>query len=336
MDFFQELKSKTILSQDDINNFKDYINKKYKDSKADKKQAVLKNSINFVINRDLTILQVNKKDETIDYLIETVLFKNQEDLSADKIFERIIANDKPSDNLFQGLSQWINGMLATSLEAKHIKNYYHKKYQSQSTPTVKNKLNFPLGLLLVAIGIYSLSFIPLLPNYVGVSQVNSEADLKISISDKNLRNYSIINRNFPDYFQYRDINKKSLETYLASKKSKLAGQPYFSQILTTSQEFNLNPLLLFAIAGHEQGFVPIDHPRSQEIINNPFNVFESWQDYNTDLEDSSRIAARTLVNILRDLPPLIDPFYWINGKYAQDPHWWQGVRSIFWTLEEIS
>jgi len=137
----------------------------------------------------------------------------------------------------------------------------------------------------------------------------------------------------PDYFTYKNIDETKLKTYLKSRNSLLEEEPYFSSIINTAREFDLNPLILFSIAGHEQGFVPKSNPLSSQIANNPFNVFISWQEYNTDIVDSSQIAARTVINLSKDRPDEVDPFQWINRKYAEDQNWWKGVRSIFERLE---
>ena len=110
--------------------------------------------------------------------------------------------------------------------------------------------------------------------------------------------------------------------------------PYFSAIIRASKEFNLNPHILFAITGQEQSFVPKNHENANKIANNPFNVFHSWQEYNTDIYDSSRIAARTVINLSKDKPTNIDIFDWINNKYAFDKKWGKGVKEIFETLNE--
>src|SRR5690606_7833302 len=120
--------------------------------------------------------------------------------------------------------------------------------------------------------------------------------------------------------------------YLESKSSVLADQPYFDAIISAAEDFDLHPVLLFAITGQEQGFVPKTNKQHKEIANNPFNVFHSWQDFNTNIEQSAEIAARTVFNLSKDRPDDVDPFTWINRKYAEDPKWSDGVRSIFATI----
>lgn len=134
--------------------------------------------------------------------------------------------------------------------------------------------------------------------------------------------------------QYRQVDKKSLIQYLSRKGSLLCEEPYYSSIIQASIEYNLNPLLLFAIAGQEQSFVPRNARNAQLIANNPFNVYGSWQVYNTNILDSSRTAANLIVTLNKNRPPSIDPIVWINTKYAEDKKWNVGVKKLLEELEK--
>lgn len=140
----------------------------------------------------------------------------------------------------------------------------------------------------------------------------------------------------PDRLRYDDIDAKAVKAYLRSRDSLLADEPYFGAIVASAREFDVNPLLLFAITGQEQGFVPRTGKQSRQIVNNPFNVFHSWQEYNTDIADSSEIAARTIARRIAKRPEGHEPFEWLNLTYAEDPAWSEGVRSIFDKLATLS
>lgn len=137
-------------------------------------------------------------------------------------------------------------------------------------------------------------------------------------------------------FRYIEINSFELKKFLNSKNSLLAEDPYFSAIISTAKEYDLNPLMLFAITGQEQSFVPKDSKDAHKIANNPFNVYHSWKEYNTNIEDTCKIASVTIINICKDLPNNIDTFEWINKTYAEDKKWAKGVKSIFENLSSIS
>jgi hypothetical protein len=157
-------------------------------------------------------------------------------------------------------------------------------------------------------------------------------DLVNQIALKNAKN-NFPNVYLPEYLKYQTIDEDNLKSYLSSRNSLLSKDPYFSTIMSTAREFNLNPILLFAITGQEQDFVPVNTPSAYKIANNPFNVYHSWQEYNTDIKDSSRIAARTIINLSENRPKENNPFMWIGKKYAEDSNWGNEVQAIF---EEIN
>jgi hypothetical protein len=133
----------------------------------------------------------------------------------------------------------------------------------------------------------------------------------------------------PAMLQYKDVNRERLVQYLDSKDSMLSESEYMEPIFDAAKQFDIDPLLLFAITGQEQAFVPRSHKKAEQIINNPFNVFHSWQEYNTTIRKSAEVAARTIARLSKDRPSGTDPFTWINREYAEDPHWADGVRSIW-------
>lgn len=142
----------------------------------------------------------------------------------------------------------------------------------------------------------------------------------------------------PEDLQYKAVNVQKLKAWLDKRNSKLADDPYTMGIINAGQKINVNPLLLFAITGQEQSFVPRNTQSVDRIINNPFNVYHSWYEYNTNIEDSATIAARTIVNLSKGRPEGVNPILWINlrggeGGYAEDENWWIGVTKFFTQLK---
>lgn len=133
----------------------------------------------------------------------------------------------------------------------------------------------------------------------------------------------------PNEYTYHPVNTVELKEWLQSRSSLLAEEPYFSAILDAAERNNLNPLLLFAITGQEQAYVPKEKKNAKQIANNPFNVHHSWQAYNTGISDSAHIASKTILSISRTRPDGAHPIQWLNTRYAEDPEWWVGVNSIF-------
>ncbi|WP_123054214.1 SH3 domain-containing protein [Clostridium sp. JN-1] len=135
---------------------------------------------------------------------------------------------------------------------------------------------------------------------------------------------------------YLNINQDKLKQFLKQNNSLLASEPYFSSIISTASQYNLNPLILFAIAGSEQSFVPSNTLDASKIANNPFNVHGSWQQYNTNISDSSGIAARTVINLSKGMPQDSNLFSYIGPKYAEDSNWGNKTYSIFKQLSSIA
>ena len=189
-------------------------------------------------------------------------------------------------------------------------------------------------LALMILSLYSLNYLGINTDMIKNKFKNKSTASKnhmpsIDIDDFYVKDVMSYHPYLPEYLNYKNIDQGKLLAFLNTKDSILAEEPYFSAIIKSSKEFNLNPHILFAITGQEQSFVPKNHEDAQKIANNPFNVFHSWQEYNTDIYDSSRIAARTVINLAKDKPSDIDIFDWINSKYAEDKNWGKGVKEIF-------
>ncbi|CAM3524471.1 hypothetical protein [Marinicrinis lubricantis] len=137
------------------------------------------------------------------------------------------------------------------------------------------------------------------------------------------------NSSLPADYRYRDIDEHDLRTWLNERNSLLSESPYFDAIVLSAKQAHIHPYVLFAVTGQEQGFVPRDRKDADRMANNPFNVYHSWMEYNTTIEDSSRIAAKTINNLSRNRPNHIPVLQWVNRKYAEDPNWWIGVESLF-------
>ncbi|NMM63846.1 hypothetical protein HBE96_14405 [Clostridium sp. P21] len=214
----------------------------------------------------------------------------------------------------------------SKISNSNLKSFKHFK--------LNNKVIIICSVIILAVIFYPVSKI--------VYSMSSKSNFKFysfkekSVSQSLLQstNSKFSNAHLPEYMRYKNINETKLKRFLTGRKSLLAKEPYFSTIMSVGKEFNLNPLVLFAITGQEQSFVPEDAKFASKIANNPFNVFHSWQEYNTDIKDASKIAARTVINLSKDMPKGSDPFLWVGKNYAEDKNWGKGVEAIFKDLSE--
>lgn len=136
-------------------------------------------------------------------------------------------------------------------------------------------------------------------------------------------------------YGYQAINISSVYTYLNKRDSMLTSSDYLTFIDNSAAASDLNPLLLLAIIGQEQSFVPKDHPDADLIINNPYNVFGSWIDYNTNFEDATSICIKTIRTAMDTQPEDTDLIEWLNQTYAEDKNWSVGVKAIFTKLQSL-
>lgn len=140
----------------------------------------------------------------------------------------------------------------------------------------------------------------------------------------------------PEWLRYQEFDAAAVIAYLQGRDSLLADEPYFSAIVDSARQHDVHPLLLFAITGQEQGFVPKTAKQAKRIANNPFNVFHSWEEFNTNIGQSADIAARTVSRQGSKRPEGFEPFEWLNETYAEDPNWANGVRLIFAKLTSLA
>lgn len=223
-------------------------------------------------------------------------------------------------------------------KASSLSKRINIQIESASNEIYSRKIALSIFILLI-LSLYSLNNLIINNNALKDKVKNKNIEERNQVpsfdtSDLYVKDVMSYHPYLPDYFDYKSIDKDKLLKFLNTKNSILAEEPYFSAIIRSSREFNLNPHILFAITGQEQSFVPKNHKDAKKIANNPFNVFYSWQEYNTDIYDSSRIAARTVINLAKDKPIDMDIFDWINSKYANDKSWGRGVKEIFKSLGE--
>ncbi|MCI1944872.1 hypothetical protein [Clostridium luticellarii] len=352
--FVEELKSKKIIGADDIQILKNYIDKKYIKTGSKEKAKMLSKTIHHILDENLKELPENYRQAIKLNILKETLFKNKESIFMYDIFNYCMKNEFLKKNFKKELTQWINSNIESKIQEIDLNNYeknVKKDMPSLSDKCSKNTFNYILpfdsnplkfskkilAVIIVVILIMGISGKFILKSHFNIAEFSQDerTHLEDFIDRITLENYekNFPNVYLPEYLKYQDIDKNKLKSYLSTRNSLLCKEPYFSTIINTSKEFNLNPILLFAITGQEQNFVPVNTPNAYKIANNPFNVYHSWQEYNTDIGDSSRIAAHTIINLSINRPKENNPFMWIGKKYAEDQNWGNGVQSIF---EEIN
>lgn len=167
--------------------------------------------------------------------------------------------------------------------------------------------------------------------------IPSPSDAPYLLSESDLINVPVIPSAAVRYQPIK--NPQSVVTWLAARDSAEAGTQYLNMLDQAGKKYNLNPLLLLAITGQEQSFVPQFLDDWPQVIKNPFNVYYSWQDYAPGFLPAAMIAAETVNHLSSGCPPGMNPIEWVDSpanpddRYAGDTDWWKGVSVFFSILQ---
>jgi hypothetical protein len=364
----EHLKNIKVLDNNDIVKFKNYIWNKYPKNTTVKNAKILSDAIHKIIYAKLEGLPEDFKLSIKTTILKNTFEKSKDLITLYDIFSCCLNDENLRSNFKEQLVDWINLHVKAKIEVEELETYLdakniyltktvqlleeihikeeiinssdmsiEKKY-GKDTESIKlnllTYLNHSKLRIFTALIIICILIIP----FYNVSQ-----NLKLNINKTEPKEESYVlqtgkststsiqysNLNLPQYMRYKEINEKKLKVFLEKNNSLLVKEPYFSTIVSVSKEFNLNPIVLFSITGQEQNFVPKDKDNASKIANNPFNVYHSWKEYNTNIRDSYNVAARKLINLSQNMPKNEDPFLWIGKNYAEDKYWGNGVKSIF-------
>lgn len=333
MSFLSKLEKIIIINENFFKNDSEIFCKK------DSVEAIKK--MHHIFNKSLLGLEYEFVSPVRIQLFKLMYSDSFKKLTAKDIYFEILKLDLSEERLRRNLLSWY--------EEQNFKVYFsftEMENQNKDFDFMKF-LKSPLVYLhIVVIIIFSIIFFNLIndknsknleKNQISLMTIskilNSKTKEKALIEKIVSEQLALEESGVPGYLKYKDINRQLLKKYLNKRNSILIDEPYFSSIIESAKKHNLNPILLFAIAGQEQGFVPRDHPFSKKIANNPFNVYGSWEKYNTNIINSSEIAAGTVKKLLQNRPYQVDPFDCINKRYAEDSNWAKLVKILFEEIE---
>lgn len=361
------LKQHTIISSQYVQVLQQTLKKEHPDLTSFQRAQLFAQTLHRILDDALAPFDSHLQKHLKYALLKQTLYKDGFSINAFDIFNAYAQLDKTETDTINHLVTWINDYLQHPLSLENVsalttsfKQQTEAQYladpsidtdfiASPST-TIDHPSNFFLDILsyfvafltdrrmYLLLGLLFFMSIGLSSLYISThiregrqasisKLIDTDIQLPISLDLAMSANY------MQPALQYHNFDKKALQSWLEEKNSLLATEPYFSTIIETAETFNINPLLLFSITGQEQNFVPKTHNRAVEIANNPFNLFGSWESYNTSIKESARIVSRTLINLGKDCPEDEDQIKWINKAYAADPNWHLGVTYFFNELQ---
>jgi hypothetical protein len=207
--------------------------------------------------------------------------------------------------------------------------YFFLKSAYQSNPVQNITLTSEIG----SIEHYGLSLLGGIHLIARVDGYKSGERVNLTLEKKRF-DFGLMRKT--DAFRFESFDYYAVKHYILNTRNGLIGtSEQFNQIIHEAYLNDIDPLLLFAIIGQEQAFVQDNSNYSAKILNNPYNVYHSWMEYNTTLRDSTQIAINTIKNRLNKAPFSASAFKWLNMTYAEDTNWHTGVRLIYTHLVSI-
>lgn len=360
-DVLENLKENQILHHQNVIDIKLGISKKYPDYSPKHAAMLFASTVHKVLDKNISIFDADARHHIKTNLLAAVVKKETFEINAFDVFEVCSTLELTDEHYDENLTDWVNHNQPETLSreqvlelANELKTYpiieIAQTAAAETAITVQTPAAFKdftdflmiqkhQLLIYKAAAILFCFFVLMQSVYYFSIKTHQPSFVKREmmfdstyVLDRKIIQYSSIQKKL----RYKKIDQSALSTWLAKKNSMLAEEPYFSSIMAAAKEYDINPLLMFAITGQEQSFVPKSNPYALRIANNPFNVYGSWKDFNTNIMDTSRIAARTIVHLSEDCPPNEDPIKWLNEKYAEDPNWHIGVSQIFTDLEKAT
>jgi hypothetical protein len=346
-----------LLSPTDINVIRRYVHTKYAPLPGDRRAEIVADAIRRTLQQRLPNLPQDVKNRLTDELISRCLVGEQRDINPEDVLdlcaELNFDKSNRTDHLMETILDWVNqrssGRWSTEQLAARLERRKAYPLAVVQMPFLRDEgidKGISLGRLLFSFRkhlrrwklpfpVWALLAIVIISG-IGVTLYMDKPQSVIQPMDKPASPFIVpavpelkLDTGMPEKLKYKTIDAAAVKKYLKSRDSVLAEDPYFGAIINSAREFDVHPLLLFAITGQEQGFVPKSSKNAKQIANNPFNVGHSWMEYNTSIHKSASIAAAFLAEMGVDRPEGHDPFVWFNKKYAEDQLWSVGVKKIF-------
>ncbi|MFC5531943.1 hypothetical protein [Cohnella yongneupensis] len=340
-----------LLSPSDVGVIRRYVHTKYAPLSGSKRAEIVADAIRRTLRKQLPQLPNELNDRMIDELISRCLVSEQREVQADDVLDvcaELKAHSDESDSRWlEPIVSWANERAPGRWSAEQLESRLTRRRgianavavatphtQSEAAPVsplVGRNIKWSIVALL------ALAIIGAVTTEVFDRGEQSGQMPNVAMNVPNTPAAIEPERDIglPAALRYTDIDAKAVKQYLKTRDALLADEPYFGAIVASAKDNGIHPLLLLAITGQEQGFVPKSNKNAKRIANNPFNVFHSWQEYNTNIRDSSDIAAGLLAKLADRRPEGVDPFEWFNETYAEDDQWAEGVRKLFEQLSAL-
>lgn len=337
---FDALKTFIILSIQEIMQYKSHIAEQNNHLPSDKRAELLSIAIHKHLDQHLTGVDSDYRPILRHNLLSSTVAKHTYNITQHDVLTSIFTLDLNQNSKTDLAKNWLNASTTLKYTYEGLADYL-ETITSDSldskiiTPSKTYSINhtkwllFALCFILIATISVALLSNPkpldsaptwrLIRNhaendYIGlhtmdrvylISEITKDEFGYINVLHQTVP-FGLKYESFP--FPYEPFDYFAVKDYIADNRKGLIGSTvHFNTIITLAQVNDVDPLLLFAIIGQEQAFVPTGSYRATDVLNNPFNVFNSWLTFNTSLNESTQIAINTIktdYSLVRCIPPL--------------------------------
>ncbi|MBO9598018.1 MAG: hypothetical protein J7559_09415 [Cohnella sp.] len=300
-----------LLTPTDVNVIRRYVRTKYAPLSGSRQAEIVADAIKRTLRQRLPELPAELNNQLINELIARCLVREQRVVKADDVLdvytELEVNGEFEADRYLDPILHWANERVPGRWTAEQLESRLSRTrgiaraaipidVPPAAVPSVPRSRRWIVlsGTSLTALAIALAITIGVL------GRVEQAAQEPIGTTDASIvpQQVEVVRDvGLPDFLQYADINAPAVKRFLETRDALLAEEPYFGAIVASAKKHGIHPLLLLAITGQEQGFVPRTNKNAKRIANNPFNVFHSWQTYNTNIRDSSDIAAKLIAKL---------------------------------------
>ncbi|WEK55858.1 MAG: hypothetical protein P0Y55_07380 [Candidatus Cohnella colombiensis] len=345
-----------LLSPMDVNVIRRYVHTKYAPLPDERRAQIVADAIRRSLQMRLPNLPTVQKNKLAQELISRCLVTERREVQADDVLDLCSelewGTEEEREQLQEPLLYWLNERSKSVWTPTQLNERLMKKNgpqlivaeqavtQKPVTAWTQKLVSYVRSRTFTQVAAILLSIILVTSIVISQQRQTAISDVPL-VSEHFIPETNVVSEagkqaGSYDFLKYTEIDENAIKTYMRGRDALLAEEPYFGAIIESAKMHDVHPLLLFAITGQEQGFVPRTNKNAKEIANNPFNVFHSWQDYNTDIYNSADIAAKLIAKLAAGIPEDQDPFEWMNKTYAEDPLWSDGVRKLFNKLTSLN
>ena len=123
--FLEELKNIKIISKNDIENIKKYINIKYKDEDSQKKAYMVSSTIHSIIENKIISFPKSIQKDLKNTIFKNTFLKNKDSIYLWDIFYSYMDYINFKKEHIEILLNWINANIENKIDKEHLINYLY-------------------------------------------------------------------------------------------------------------------------------------------------------------------------------------------------------------------